>query len=478
MHPHELDLCPSHKLCVPPSLKRCLELTRLHLLLPSPPPSTMRRPLLLPLLLLPLHTYGGLLRLQPITPRRSAAAAPSRPLPGRVAAAPKAQMELLSATASAAAATPFLRPALQPILFVIGGSLLGTVPSGVKAFWPVRSEEAREKQKLMRRVFTGCMLGVIVSLWIFSGTWWFLSVFALMAIIAQNEYFAMARENGCYPTWKLGTLGSVGMYVAAATNSPVLRETLFPLTGVIVTVYLMLRRQINPVGIESKTPPLTMNDVSTTFMGIYYFGYMPSFWVRLRCLGALESSAVLSQLIPAGSALWSWPLVARLAASSADIFTCGALVQWCAARRPPTAHPPASAASRRPRPQPSRRARPRHVQVDDDVDRDRRRRGLLCGQALRQDDAHRAEPAQDVSLGAQRGAQHRASLSAWRAWRPARRPARRPAQYTRCTVHPLHPVVVLTTAICPRVCLLTTAGGKGLSEDASPRWPALASAPR
>jgi len=237
-------------------------------------------------------------------------------------------MELLSATASAAAATPFLRPALQPILFVIGGSLLGTVPSGVKAFWPVRSEEAREKQKLMRRVFTGCMLGVIVSLWIFSGTWWFLSVFALMAIIAQNEYFAMARENGCYPTWKLGTLGSVGMYVAAATNSPVLRETLFPLTGVIVTVYLMLRRQINPVGIESKTPPLTMNDVSTTFMGIYYFGYMPSFWVRLRCLGALESSAVLSQLIPAGSALWSWPLVARLAASSADIFTCGALVQW------------------------------------------------------------------------------------------------------------------------------------------------------
>jgi len=288
----------------------------------------MRRPLLLPLLLLPLHTYGGLLRVQPITPRRSAAAAPSRPLPGRVAAAPKAQMELLSATASAAAATPFLRPALQPILFVIGGSLLGTVPSGVKAFWPVRSEEAREKQKLMRRVFTGCMLGVIVSLWIFSGTWWFLSVFALMAIIAQNEYFAMARENGCYPTWKLGTLGSVGMYVAAATNSPVLRETLFPLTGVIVTVYLMLRRQINPVGIESKTPPLTMNDVSTTFMGIYYFGYMPSFWVRLRCLGALESSAVLSQLIPAGSALWSWPLVARLAASSADIFTCGALVQW------------------------------------------------------------------------------------------------------------------------------------------------------
>eukprot|EP00322_Chrysochromulina_rotalis_P028327 CAMPEP_0115846940 /NCGR_PEP_ID=MMETSP0287-20121206/10119_1 /TAXON_ID=412157 /ORGANISM="Chrysochromulina rotalis, Strain UIO044" /LENGTH=339 /DNA_ID=CAMNT_0003300745 /DNA_START=254 /DNA_END=1273 /DNA_ORIENTATION=- len=211
-------------------------------------------------------------------------------------------------------------------MFVIGGSLLGTIPSSVKAFWPAQTDAARKSKALMRRIFTGCMLGVVVSLWIFSGTLGFLGAFALMAILAQNEYFSMARQNGCYPTWKLGTLGSVGMYLAACSNSPQLRDAIFPITGVIVTVYLMLRRKINPLSSETQTPPLTMNDVSTTIMGIYYFGYMPSFWVRLRCLSPLDSTAVLSQLLPPTSAAWRWPLV-RLAASS-DIFTCGALVQW------------------------------------------------------------------------------------------------------------------------------------------------------
>jgi len=131
----------------------------------------------------------------------------------------------------------------------------------------------------------------------------------------------MARESGCYPTWKLGLVGTFGMHVAACSTSPLLRDALFPLTGTVTILYLLLRQ-------EKKTPPTTMNDVSTTFMGIYYFGYMPSFWMRLRCLGPASASAVLPELLPAGSAIWQWPLVRMVAASSADCFTWGALVQW------------------------------------------------------------------------------------------------------------------------------------------------------
>jgi len=173
-------------------------------------------------------------------------------------------------------------------------------------------------------------LGVLVSLWVFSGTYGFLAVFALMAIVAQNEYFAMARENGSYPTWKLGTLGSIGMYVAACSRNPVLRDALFPLTGIVTITYLMLRRTVPFIStlFEGKTPPLTMNDVSTTFMGIYYFGYMPSFWIRLHRLGPLPTNAVLATVVPPGSPIWSWPYVRWLSASCADVFSYGALVQW------------------------------------------------------------------------------------------------------------------------------------------------------
>mmetsp|Transcript_165084 Transcript_165084/g.292307 ORF Transcript_165084/g.292307 Transcript_165084/m.292307 type:complete len:464 (+) Transcript_165084:102-1493(+) len=217
------------------------------------------------------------------------------------------------------AALPEFRPALLPIVAIIKWCLIGMIPTGALAVLSKKSE-------LHRRVFTGCTLGVVVSLWIFSSTYTFLTVFALMAIIAQNEYFSMARASGCFPTWKLGTLGSCGMYITGCMRSPVLRDALFPLTGTVTIVYLMLRR--SALGIEKKTPPLTMNDVSTTFMGIYYLGYMPSFWVRLRQLGPLEPSAVLAQLLPPASAAWKWPVVSQLAASSADFFSCGALVQW------------------------------------------------------------------------------------------------------------------------------------------------------
>ena len=147
-----------------------------------------------------------------------------------------------------------LQPALVPIVSIIGLCLLGMAASLPRALF---SES--ERKKLHRRVFTGFFLGVAVSLWIFSGTWFFLSIFAMFAVIAQNEYYDMARENGCYPTWKLGLLGSVGMYVAACSTNPILRDALFPLTGTVTVVYLLLRQ-------EPKTPPTTMNDISSTFV--------------------------------------------------------------------------------------------------------------------------------------------------------------------------------------------------------------------
>merc|ERR1719291_1586197 len=81
----------------------------------------------------------------------------------------------------------------------------------------------------------------------------------------------------------------------------------------------MLRR--SAVGIEKETPPLTINDVTATMMGIYYFGYMPSFWVRLRHLAPLKPSAVLSQMLPPDSVAWKWPIISWISASSADFFT-------------------------------------------------------------------------------------------------------------------------------------------------------------
>ena len=196
-----------------------------------------------------------------------------------------------------------LRPAVLPIVTVMALSFLGMIPSGFKALFATS-----DRKKLHRRVFTGCALGWLVSAWIFSGTYAFLGSFLFMAIVAQNEYYSMARANGCYPTWKLGLTGSVGMYVAACSTNPVLRDALFPMTGVVTIVYLLLRAELAPLlPWERETPPTTMNDVATTFMGIFYFGYMPSFWVSAAAATAAATAAAslrccLPPLLPSSAA--------------------------------------------------------------------------------------------------------------------------------------------------------------------------------
>ena len=50
-----------------------------------------------------------------------------------------------------------------------------------------------------------------------------------------------------------------------ASQLPGVQEAVLPVTGTVCIVYLLLRQ-------EPDTPPTTMTDVSTTFMGIWYLG--------------------------------------------------------------------------------------------------------------------------------------------------------------------------------------------------------------
>ena len=69
-----------------------------------------------------------------------------------------------------------------------------------------------------------------------------------------------------------------------------------------------------------------MLQVATTFFGIFLFGYMPSFWIRLRGLAPIHPSQVFSIFLP--QHLRSSWFMAAIEKSGADIFTHGAIVQW------------------------------------------------------------------------------------------------------------------------------------------------------
>ena len=152
---------------------------------------------------------------------------------------------------------------MRPILVTVSICIAAMLPTAFGAFAP----GTRSNKKLWRRGFTGFSFAVFVSSWIFSGTYAFLSVFAAFAVIAQNEYYNMARRNGANPTWKLGLIGSVLMYMAAASPSPMLRDAVFSLTGCGTIVYLLLRSGFEEnyaklfPWFKRRTPPTTYDDV-------------------------------------------------------------------------------------------------------------------------------------------------------------------------------------------------------------------------
>ena len=69
-----------------------------------------------------------------------------------------------------------LYSALLPAVAVVSSCVAGMIPTGYNSF--IKRQPDGRSPKLTRRVFTGCLLGAVVSMWIFSGTYGFLSAFA------------------------------------------------------------------------------------------------------------------------------------------------------------------------------------------------------------------------------------------------------------------------------------------------------------
>lgn len=55
---------------------------------------------------------------------------------------------------------------------------------------------APQVSTLTKRLRTGALMGLIATVWIFSGNWVFSIGFAMQALLAQLEYYRMAMQKG------------------------------------------------------------------------------------------------------------------------------------------------------------------------------------------------------------------------------------------------------------------------------------------
>lgn len=102
------------------------------------------------------------------------------------------------------------------------------------------------------------------------GGWYFTLVISAIVLLGQMEYFQLVRAKGIAPAGKT-TLALSQLLLLVATVAPSLTDAIFPLTGALICFYLLFQPKL-----------ATIADISTSLLGLFYGGYLPSYWVRLR----------------------------------------------------------------------------------------------------------------------------------------------------------------------------------------------------
>ncbi|GKY94770.1 hypothetical protein MPSEU_000442200 [Mayamaea pseudoterrestris] len=131
------------------------------------------------------------------------------------------------------------------------------------------------KAKTRRSIGFGALMGLAVAGMVFSGNYVFTGIFTLMAVLGQLEYYRMVMNTGVLPARRISILGSASMFITALV-APSLHEVCLPLFGLYTMIwFLTMRRTVS-----------TIPEIATTFSGMFYLGYVPSFWVRIRQTGS------------------------------------------------------------------------------------------------------------------------------------------------------------------------------------------------
>jgi phosphatidate cytidylyltransferase len=110
------------------------------------------------------------------------------------------------------------------------------------------------------------------------GGWYFTLCFAAIVYLGQQEYFSLVRAKGIAPAAKT-TLVVSQILLITATLSPTLTDAVMPVAGTFICFYLLFQPKL-----------ATIADISSSILGLFYGGYLPSYWVRLRAIGSAEMS--------------------------------------------------------------------------------------------------------------------------------------------------------------------------------------------
>lgn len=108
------------------------------------------------------------------------------------------------------------------------------------------------------------------------GGWYFTVGMGIIIFLGQQEFFQLVRATNIAPAAKT-TLVVSQILLVICSFAPALADAVVPVAGTFICFYLLFQPNL-----------ATIADISTSILGLFYGGYLPSYWVRLRFLGQAE----------------------------------------------------------------------------------------------------------------------------------------------------------------------------------------------
>jgi phosphatidate cytidylyltransferase len=128
------------------------------------------------------------------------------------------------------------------------------------------------------RFRSGLLIGIFGLIVVLLGGWFFTLAVALLTYFALLEFFRMAEFKGIKPATKT-TLFSCFVIIVSTYLETIgllereLSNSILPICSVGICTWLLLQPKSG-----------TISDIAASIFGLFYLGFLPSYWIRLRGL--------------------------------------------------------------------------------------------------------------------------------------------------------------------------------------------------
>lgn len=155
----------------------------------------------------------------------------------------------------------------------------------------VSSSQGKTKNGFDRkRLLSGLLAGAFGLLVVGLGGWWFTLALGVIVHLGLLEFFRMAQFKGMRPATKTTLVAcQLLLFSTQWANSgglpALLPDAVLPLSGAAICGWLLLQPKTGSIA-----------DIAASIFGLFYLGFLPSHWLRLRNLTDFDIAPVLQRL--------------------------------------------------------------------------------------------------------------------------------------------------------------------------------------